>query len=185
MHAVRLAVVVPLALLSIFAGPKRPTATGRVVDALGHPIVGATACLVIAGAPGLCDETAADGSYALPAGDVPGVRIVARGYMPRTVGAVAQESPIVLERAASVRVRIVNRADGSAVGEGEVDLVYSTGRTLGPFPINLAGVSLPTVPAGDARVVARCAGFDKSSSDTTSLVAGKESIVEIRVDPKK
>jgi hypothetical protein len=162
------------ALLAVAAKPSG--ATGRVVDSTGRAIVDAEVCLVVAGGlPGLGARSQADGSYSLPWGEgASAVRIVVRGYLPRTVAAVAQESPVVLEQAAALRVRVVDRGTGKAAASAEIDIVYSTGRKLGPFPANAAGLSLPTLPVGDARVVVRTPDHREATSGVVRLEAGRE-----------
>ena len=154
---------------------------GRVVDSDGRPVAGAQVCVVVGGNPTMCDETAADGSYALPGRDQPAVRIVATGFLPRTIAAVAQASPVVLERAAALRLRGVDRATGKGTA-GEADLVYSTGRKLGPFPLNEAGLAIPTLPPGDARVVVRAAGYREATSEVVRLASGRSAEIVVQLD---
>lgn len=155
--------------------------TGRVVDPDGKPVAGAGVCVVVGGAPGLCGESGPDGYYALPGDSAAAVRIVAKGYLPRTVAAGHGPAPIALERAASLRIRVVDAATGTSPAGGEADLVYSTGRRLGPFPFNEAGLSLPTLPAGDATVVVRCPGYAEGKSAVVPLVGGRRSETRVSI----
>ncbi len=165
---------------------KAPSASGRVVDPEGRPIAGAEVCAVLAGgAPGLCGRSREDGSYDLPANATGEVRIVVRGYLPRTIAAVAQGQPIVLERAAALRIRIVDRVTGKPAETAQVEIVYADGRKLGAFPANASGLSLPTLPVGAARVVVRGPGFKEARSEVVQLQGGRATEVVVSIDSGK
>lgn len=157
--------------------------TGRVVDGDGKPVEGARACLMVAGAEGLCDATDGDGFYGLPSSEVASVRIVARGYLPRSVAAVSQESPVVLEKAASLRVRLLDKSTKKGLS-GEVVLAYTSGRKLGPFPTNAAGVSLPTLPQGETIPTGRAEGYFDLTGPPVTLVAGSEKAIVLELEPR-
>ena len=157
-------------------------ASAQVVDPDGKPIEGATACLVTAGVQQLCGSTNSDGTYVLPGSEVTSVRILARGFLPRTVAAVRQEGPVVLERAASLRVRLIDKSSGKGAVKGKVFLVYSTGRRLGPFPTNAAGVSLKTLPPGNIHPVGQAEGYREATGPSLALVAGQEQEVVVEIE---
>jgi hypothetical protein len=161
-------------VLAEVGAAQRSGPSGRVVDEAGAPVTGAAACLVVAGAEVLCDATDVEGRYALPASEAVSVRIAASGYMPINVAAVSQASPVVLERAASLKVRVVDAVTGEGLAASEVTLVYSGGRQFGPFPANQAGLSLPTLPPGEVRAVGRAEGYAETTGETVTLVRGRK-----------
>jgi len=166
-----------LTLLAVALGPPASAApgvspSGVVVDPDGKPVVEAKACLIVGGAEGLCDRTGVDGRYALPASGALTVRIAASGFLPVSVAAVPQQSPIVLERAAALVVLVLDAATGEGV-PAEVTLVYATGRQLGPFPANRAGLALKTLPGGEVRVVAKAKGYADGHGEALTLTRGQ------------
>jgi hypothetical protein len=155
------------------AGPEL-SPSGIVVDPERKPVSGAKACLIVGGAEGLCNVTGDDGRYALPASASMTVRIAASGFLPISVAAIPQASPIVLERAAALAVLVVDAATGEGVA-AEVTVVYTTGRQLGPFPANRAGLALKTLPAGEVRVLAKAENYADGPGEAVTLVRGKKS----------
>lgn len=149
------------------------------MDAEGNPVVGARACLIVGGVEGLCDLTDVEGRYALPASDAVSVRVAASGFLPVNIAAVPQDSPLVLEQAAALLVRVVDAATGDGVEESEVTVVYTSGRQLGPFPANRNGVSLRTLPAGEVRAVGKAAGYLDATGLTVTLERGKKTEVRL------
>jgi hypothetical protein len=168
-------------LLALLAAPAARAASGRVAGPDGKPVVRARACLMVAGTEGLCTETDASGWYRLPDSEVPGVRIRAAGFLPRTVAAVDQEAVIVLERSAAVLVKLVDEATGEPVGEGKVTFTNPSGRKVGPFPANRAGVRVSTMVPGRFVPVAAAPGYAEASGAEVDLVAGEETEIVLRL----
>jgi hypothetical protein len=156
-------------------------ASGRVVDPTGKPIEGARACLLVAGAEGLCSITDTSGYYDLPDTEVPWLRIVAKGFLPKRLSAVDQEVPVTLDRAASLRVRLLDRATGAPIQKGQVFVIYSSGRKKGPFPTNAAGVRVSTLEPGEVVVQGMAADHADDRSDTVRLQGGTESELVLRL----
>ena len=172
----------PLILLtaSLAAAPAG-AASGRVAGPDGKPLAGARACIQVERGEGICSETDAEGWYRLPATKLPKVRIAAAGYLPRTVAAVDQAAIIVLERAASLRVRLLDAESGQPLPKGELMLVSPSGRKRGPFPVNAAGLKVATLAPG--RVVPRgtAAGYHDAVGADVELRAGQEAEIVLRL----
>lgn len=152
---------------------------GQVRDAAGKPIEGASVCLVVAGRDGLCATTDGDGAYNLPDSDVPAIRISKKGYLPSTVANVPQESPIVLEIAAVLFVRLVDVETRVAIPKGEVWFSYPSGERKGPLPCNSKGVRISTVRPGEVVVSARAEGYLETRTSPTRLTGGRETEVVV------
>ena len=172
-------------LLAVLAAAAPAMATsGRVTDPDGAPIVGAKACLMVAGREGLCSTTDEQGWYRLPAGAVPSVRIVARGFLPRAVAAVDQEGVIVLERAAAVRARLLDATTGQPISKGELFLERTTGKRHGPFPVNAAGLWIPSFEPGLVLPTGRATGYREQVAAGVELRAGEVTEITLRLQPQ-
>jgi hypothetical protein len=154
--------------------------TGTVTDRQGVPIEGAEACLTTQGHPLLCAITDANGFWRLPDTAAESVRVVKTGYLPGTAAAVSQAAPIVLDRAATLLVRVVD-ASGTPVEKGTLTLVYASGRKIGPLPFNRAGMRTPSLAPGAVRVTAEAEGFDLAAPATVTLEAGAEHEAVVRM----
>jgi hypothetical protein len=172
------------AVVLVLAATAPALATGgRVVDTEGNPVGSGKACLLVAGREGMCSDLDSQGRYTLPEASVPSLRIVSPGYLPKVIAAVDQESPIVLDRAASLRVRLRDAATGQPIPKGEVLLVTPSGQRAGPFPANAAGVRVATLPPGLVLPTGRAAGYEDGSGVAVDLVAGRESDVTLDLRP--
>ena len=170
-------------LLLLAVSPAVLATDGTVVDSVGRPVVGAQACYVAGNADLYCSVTDDRGNFSLPDSEQDSLRVLAEGYMPKTVVASTLVAPIVLLRSPTLIVRLVD-GEGERLNEGEVSVVYSTGQSRGPFPVNASGVRIRRVlPPGEARVVARAEGFRQEKPEPVELEAGKTSEVEIRLVP--
>jgi hypothetical protein len=181
------AAVALLAAAGFFASPASADARGKVVDPDGKPVVGARACLMVgkdAATEGLCEATDPNGSYRLPARETSTVRIVAEGFLPMKVAAVEQEAPIVLGRAASIHVRVLDATTGSPIPLAQVRIVFATGEQKGPFPAKRGGVRVAKLPPGDVVPKATAEGYREGEGSPVALVGGRESKVELRLTPK-
>jgi len=170
-----------LAMVSLAAIPAR-AAGGRVVDNAGKPVVDARACVMVAGVEGLCVQTDDNGFFSLPNTRATDMRIIAAGFLPRIVAAVDQEAPIALDPAASLRARVLDATTGRAIPKAEVRIAYASGAQKGPFPANAAGVRVNTLPPGEVVPSAKAPGYRDKSGSAVSLVAGKETVVELRLE---
>jgi len=168
-----------LFLAGLVTGPAWAT-SGTVVDDSGRPIAGASACLIEDGSPLLCVDTDANGYYKLPEVRVNAVRIRKSGYIPATIGAVTQEAPIVLARAASLRARVVDGATGRPVGGGRIVVSYPAGRVLDDFPFTKGGTHVATIDPGAVKVRADLPGYRSEVVDVV-LEAGREASITLTV----
>lgn len=147
--------------------------SGTVVDALGAPIEGAETCLIVRGEPAYCTPTDVNGFWRLPDSAAESIRITRTGFLAATIAPVPQPAPVPLERAAGLRVRVVDPT-GKPVGPGTLTLVYASGRKIGPFPFNRAGFVNPTLPAGAVRLTAEAEGWSLPAPVAVTLEAGRE-----------
>ena len=176
----RVRIIVVAGALSFLLSLPARAVSGRVQDEHGNPIVGAQACLMLSKSPTLCVVTDTTGSFRLADTRMLTVRITADGYMPAMVAAVDQEAPVVLQRAASLFVRVVDGASGEALGGGEIVVTDSSGRKRGTFPFSKAGVRVREIAPGEVSIRCVLAGYSAEASWPASLVAGSESAVTLR-----
>ncbi|HEX6852996.1 MAG TPA: carboxypeptidase-like regulatory domain-containing protein [Candidatus Polarisedimenticolaceae bacterium] len=167
-------------IASMWVGAGILAMTGTVVDRQGVPIEGAEACLTTQGRALLCVVTDANGFWRLPDSAAEAVRVVKTGYLPGESAAVTQAAPIVLDRAATLLVRVVDGA-GNPVEKGTVTVVYASGRKIGPLPFNRAGMRTPSLPPGAVRITAEAEGFDPADPAAVTLEAGVEREAVVRM----
>jgi hypothetical protein len=174
-----------LVLCAALLGPLGPgralAASGHVVDPEGKPVPGARACLLIAGADGLCSVTDEAGYYGLPDTSAPFVRITAPGFLPKQISAVEQEVPVALDRAATILVRLLDRASGAGI-QGKVFVIDSTGKKRGPLPANAAGVRLSTLEPGEIVLLGTAPGHADARSETIRLQGGDDREIVLKLD---
>jgi len=159
------------------------SATGRVHDSEGRPIVGASACVLLApDTLGLCTRTNDQGYFSLPTGDAPGVRIAADGFLAKDIGAIDHEAPVVLDPAASFELRVVDDADGRPVPGASVWIVSSDGRRRGPIDLSASGwLQMKTFPPGSYRFQVEASGYVQTGSPELRLGLGTSASVEVRM----
>jgi hypothetical protein len=109
------------------------------------------------------------------------VRITAPGFLPKQVSAVVQEAPVPLDRAATLLVRLLDRATGVAI-QGKVFVIDSTGRTRGPLPANLAGVRLSSLEPGEIVLQATSPGHADARSETIRLQGGDDREIVLKLE---
>lgn len=175
---------VGLSAALLAAGPAAADITGQVVDPDGQPLKGGRACILLVGAEGLCTDTDDAGYYALPDTRASKVRITAPGFLPRDVAALDQPIAIVLDRAASLRVRLADLATGEPAGPGEVVVSYATGRQIGPFPIKRGDLTVKTLAPGRVLVRAEVEGYESGPGELIELPAGRMTEVVVRLSPE-
>lgn len=169
------------ALVALVAVVPALAASGTVVDPEGKPIAGARACLWAETDTGFCVDTDDRGYYGLPTTSVEAVRITADGFLSQFVAAVHQSSPIVLQRAAAILVRVVDATDGSPLSGGRVTITYFSGRTIDGLPFNRSGVKVSTLEPGTALVRASLSGYRDSEGVSVTLRAGERAEVSLRL----
>lgn len=172
-------------LATFLGGTTVLAASGTVRDDRGRTLAGAQACLVVDHVDVLCVTTIEDGYYRLPGGEAKGatVRVSANGFLPVEVAAVDQTAAIVLQRAAAFRARLVDATDGTPLSEGHVWIVESTGRRIGPLPVNRAGVEISTFLPGRYRFQGEAPGRIPAVVEV-DLVAGQARDIELRLRAK-
>lgn len=159
--------------------PAHAALTGKVVDPEDNPLEGVEVCLTLAGeVRGLCTETAEDGHYVLPSTEAARLTFEKSGFLPRKLLAVDQPAPVVLSRAATLRVRLVDFQSGEPVPEADFYLQYSTGEMVGPLPANAAGLVVRLHP-GQAVPRAEAEGFAPAAGEALTLVAGEQTEIEL------
>jgi hypothetical protein len=156
-------------------------ASGRVADREGRPIADARACIQVEKADGVCSTTDAGGWYKLPDTTLPAVRISAPGFLPRSVAAVDQEGVIVLEAAASLRARLLDATTGEPIADGTLRLASSTGRQIGPFPVNAKGLHVATLVPGRVVATGKADGYRDAVGEEVALVGGEETEIVLRL----
>jgi len=169
--------------LAILLSPCAAALDGRVLNREGDPIVKGRVCYVVGTAEQVCSALDEQGRFKLPDSRPDRMRIVAEGYLPRVVSAVMRSGPWVLDRASTLRVHLRDARTGEPVGEGEVDVLYASGRRRGPFPANRAGVRVRTMDPGVVHLTASAAGYRESAPLERTLVAGETLEVFIDLDP--
>jgi hypothetical protein len=157
--------------------------TGTVVDPHGKPLEGARACYLLHGAEGLCVESDAEGRYELPDSEVERIRIFHSGFLPEVRPAATYEDPIVLNHAAVLRARLRDANSKAPIAEGQITVIYLTGRSRGPLPCNAAGVHVKTLWPGEVRIVGRAEGYLHEDPPTVRLEAAEETEVVLDLTP--
>jgi len=157
--------------------------TGKVVDPEGSPLAGATACLMVGNAPGLCSEANADGVFELMDAEVENLRVSAAGFVSRILPAVTHDQPIVLARAATLRVRLLDASTGEPIERGEVAIAYPSGDRRGPFPVNRFGLIVDRLAPDEVLVLVEAQGYRPPAAKPATLTSGRESAVVVEMDP--
>jgi len=170
-----------IVLLVVMLGslPAAATVTARIVDESGAPVVGARVCYFEGGVEQVCTQSVARGQFELMDSKLKTMRIVHSGFLPRTLPARTYRNPIVLSQGARILVSLRDAAEGRAIG-GEVEIIWPSGRQLGPFPANVSGVRINSLPDGAVRVIGRAPGYLVSDSVFATLEAAK--LVEVVID---
>jgi len=166
-----------LALIAVLVVglPVQAQATGRVVDAAGKPISGAEVCTFKNEQTSDCATTDDQGFYRMDHPAAPVVYVQKKGYSTKSVAAAPQNEPIVLDRVASLLVRVVDAATGEPIPKGTVSLYLPTGRKVGsPVPFNRAGVRMSTLAPGETLIRADADGYESAGPIVVELVAGQE-----------
>jgi hypothetical protein len=172
-----------LSILLFVLGAHAWAVTGSVVDPKNKPIPGARVCYYASEAELLCATTDESGWFELPDSRLDTLRYFAEGYLPKLLPAVERDKPVVLGRAATLRARVYDAKSGQPVAAGEVEVVYPTGQSPGPFPFNPNGVRVQTLRPGTVRLVARAVSYAPMEPVSLELIAGKENEVRLELVP--
>ena len=158
---------------------------GKVVDSTGEPVVGARVCYAVERAELLCSATGDDGAFELPDSKMDTLRVVADDFLPIELGAASVVGPIVIRRAPTLVVRLVNAENGEPIADGAVSVVYSTGKVRGPFPVNASGVRVRRLlTPGEVRILAEAAGYRQPGATHVELESGEQTEVTIELRPE-
>jgi hypothetical protein len=171
----------PVFLAALLVAPLPALAlSGTVHDEDDEPIEGAQVCYHVVGVDELCVKTNADGFFNLMDSSIDRIRVRADGYIPRVLPAVSPSEPIILARAATLLVHVVDVDTGEGIADATGTLSYPSGR-LRRFVTNRAGARLRSLDPGRVRVTARAAGYLSSEPQAVRLVAGEEAELTIRL----
>lgn len=166
------------------AAPPRGTVHGTVRDSDGQPIQGARVCYMEGRYEDGCVETDDEGAFELAPSKLTRVRVLVRDFLPQTFDVAAVPAPIVMKRAPSLLVRLIDASSGKPISQGQVFVIYPSGARKGPFPTNKAGVRIQRVlEPGAVRLTAEAEGFVTSEPMPLTLEAGHESEAVVELDP--
>jgi hypothetical protein len=164
-----------LAVAFLLAGPGFAAAEGRVVAPDGTPISGAYVCETVEGSGERCVPTDAGGVYRMDKTHRAALLVRARGYVPTTVDAAPLATPVVLQRAATLRVSVVDAQSGKPLASGKVMIDAPSGQRIGDFvPFNAAGVRISTLTPGPVFVRVTSPGYQPGGPLPVDLVGGSE-----------
>jgi len=171
-------------LLLACCAPALASVTGRVVDEDGRAVIGARVCYFEQNVEQLCSQTVAEGRFELMSSRLETIRVVQQGFTPTTASVGQLDKPIVLERGSALLIELRDAETGEPIPVGSVELVWPTGRKLGPFPTNRGGVRVGSLPRGVVLVTGMAEGYAVSSAAFVELEVGKEStaVIDLRRD---
>ena len=152
--------------------------TGTVIDDRAQPVVGAAVCYIHGDAEQLCAETDGEGFFKLPDSRVDRLRVRMAGFIPQQLPAVTPQRPIELKPAATLMLRLVG-AGGTALPKGEAWLIDPTGKRIGPFPVNRAGLVIGTLAPGKYRINATAEGYRMDKATAVELIAREKRQVDL------
>jgi len=155
--------------------------SGKVVSETQEPFPGATVCYMVPGSRGICVETDDAGDFTLPDSITDEIMVTAEGHIPITLQAITVREPIVLKQAASLRVRLVSLDTDDTLDQGELWLIFPSGKRQGPFPVGLAGVLINRLAPGRYRLLGSVDGFVQHVAVSVDLIGGELAESEIRL----
>ena len=90
---------------------------------------------------------------------------------------------MILELAATLLVKLED-VSGEPIEEGEIEVVYSSGERIGPFPISrAAGTRIRTLQPGPVVIIARSVGYTDGRAPESELQGGEETVAIVRLKP--
>jgi hypothetical protein len=169
-----------IVIVVLSAGQAWGSATGRIVGPDGSPVRNAQVCEVLIGSPEHCIAVGADGVYRIDSPLKSTLIVRATGFVAQVVDAAPLTTPVVLQRAASLLVRVVDSGTGLPVASGKVRIDSPSGRRIGDFvPFNKSGVRISTLDPGDVFVRAEAEGYGPGGPVPVTLVAGEERSIKV------
>lgn len=173
--------VVTVGCLALLLGGFVQASSGRVIDPKGDPIAGAQVCYAVAGTDELCVSADEEGSWELPPSRIDTITIRHDGFLPRNIRGGDHAEPIILRPAATILIKLQD-ADGNPIEKGEADILYSSGRQIGPFPISrAAGTRIRSLEPGPIVILGRSEGFAEGRAAESELRAGKETVAVVKL----
>ena len=155
--------------------------SGAVINPQGDPLEGVTVCYLVAGVEEMCVTSDMRGMWALPKSRIDTIRLRLQGYLPKSIVGGDHAEPIILDLAATLLVKLEDAA-GDPVAEGEVEVIYSSGRRIGPIPISrAAGTRIRSLQPGPVVIVVRSAGYAEGRASESELRAGKETVAIVQL----
>lgn len=157
--------------------------TGVVINPQGEPLEGVSVCYSVAGVNELCVSTDSNGKWALPKSDVDSLSLRLDGYLPKKTVGGDHPDPVMLELAATLLVKLED-GSGKPVEEGEIEVVYSSGKRIGPIPISrAAGTRIRSLAPGPVVIVARSEGYVDGVASESELRGGEETVATVTLKP--
>ena len=157
--------------------------SGVVINQKGEPLAGVRVCYSLSGSDGLCASSNKKGEWELPRSGVDRIQLTLEGYLPKKISSGDQSAPVMLELAATLLVKLVDPS-GDPIEEGEIELVYSSGRRIGPIPISrAAGTRIRSLKPGPVVVVGRSKGFGEGRAAESELRGGEEIVAIVPLEP--
>ena len=164
------------AVLAILVAGPAMASTGVVINPQGEPLEGVAVCYSVAGVDELCVSTDSKGKWVLPVSDIDTIRLRLDGYLVKEVVGGDHPEPVMLDPAATLLVKLADRS-GKPVEHGEIEVVYSSGKRIGPIPVSrAAGTRLRSLEPGPVVIVARCEGCPDGGSSESELRGGEETV---------
>ena len=168
-------------LLSLAAGTAWAS-SGVVIDPRGDPLEGVRVCYTVVGVEELCVSTDEKGKWELPPSSIDTLRLTLDGYLPKNTVGGNHPEPVILEFAASLLVKLEDPS-GDPAESGQFEVIYSSGKRIGPFPISrAAGTRIRSLLPGPIVIVARSLDHAEGRA-SEELLAGEETVAIVRLEP--
>jgi hypothetical protein len=170
-------------VLGSLGGPAFAAATGRILTTEGAPIAGAEVCeFTKDDATPYCVSVDTNGAYRIEKPKRLVLVARAKGFVPITIEAVPLAAPVVLARAATLKVSVVDAKSGVPLSAGKVTINRPNGHRIGEFVrFNKAGVRISSLTPGPVFVQAEADGYAPGGPVTIELVSGEERAVTVRM----
>ena len=166
-------------LLSLAVGTAWAS-SGIVIDPKGDPLEGVRVCYTVVGVEELCVSSDENGNWELPQSRIDTIRLTLDGYLPKKTSGGEHPEPVILEFAATLLVKLED-ASGEPVESGQIQVIYSSGKRIGPFPISRAsGTRIRSLLPGPIVIVARSLDYAEGRA-SEELRAGEETVAIVQL----
>jgi hypothetical protein len=167
-------------VVALLTAPAFAVATGHIVGPDGAPVTGAEICEFVEGAPEHCVKVDAHGQYRMDEPKKRWLLVRASGFVSMMIEPIPIDTPLKLERAASLLVTVVDARTSQPIPSGRVMLDSPSGRRIGEFvPFNKLGVRISTLEPGVVFVRAEADGYKPAGPVPVTLVSGTEGTVKV------